>query len=320
MKARERAQGRWKSVLTSLGIPAEALTGKHTRCPKDNSGKDRFRFADREGTGSYFCQCSDGSKGGIALLQCCKNLSYAEAAREVESVVGGAVENKVAPKKDPLPLLRKIQERLQPAGEAVTGYLAARKLFTPPTIKQIRWQYWDGTASIGEFDVMACRAIGSDGVPLTFHLTYLSGGKKAEVPSPRKIMTPIRPLLHGGGAAVRLFPAEAEMGIAEGIETALAASQMFDIPVWAAINKASLKEFVPPECCKTLHIFGDCDESYAGQAAAYQLAERMVRQHITTSVMIPRDVGDWNDELQKRGAKTGDYGKLYAGRTGGPQP
>ena len=320
MKARERAQGRWKSVLTSLGIPAEALTGKHTRCPKDNSGEDRFRFTDREGTGSYFCQCSDGSKGGMALLQCCKNLSYAEACRDVESVVGGAVETKIAPKKDPLPLLRKIQEQLRPAGQPVIEYLSRRKLFTPSSIRQIRWQYWDGTKSLGEFDVMVCRAYGADDAPLTFHLTYLAGGKKADVPSPRKIMTPVRPLLHNGGASIRLFPAEAEMGIAEGIETALAASQMFDIPVWAAMNKASLKEFAPPAICKTLHIFGDNDDSFAGQAAAYALAERMVRQRITTSVMIPRDQGDWNDELQKRGAATGDYGKLYAGRAGGKEP
>lgn len=320
MKARERAQGRWRSVLTSLGIPAEALTGKHTRCPKDNSGEDRFRFADREGTGSYFCQCSDGSKGGMALLQCCKNLSYAEACREVESVVGGAVETKIAPKKDPLPLLRKIQEQLRPAGQPVIEYLSRRKLFTPSSIRQMRWQYWDGTKSLGEFDVMACRAYGADDAPLTFHLTYLAGGKKADVPSPRKIMTPVRPLLHNGGASIRLFPAEAEMGIAEGIETALAASQMFDIPVWAAMNKASLKEFAPPAICKTLHIFGDNDDSFAGQAAAYALAERMVRQRITTSVMIPKDQGDWNDELQKRGAATGDYGKLYPGRAGGKEP
>ena len=110
------------------------------------------------------------------------------------------------------------------------------------------------------------------------------------------------------------------MGVAEGIETALAASQMFDIPVWAAMNKASLKEFIPPSICKTLHIFGDCDESFAGQAAAYSLAERMVRQRIKTSVMIPKDLGDWNDELLQRGQKTGNYGRLYKGRASEAQP
>ena len=64
MSAREDAQGKWRSVLAACGVPADALDGKHHPCPATGQGEDRFRFADRNGSGNFFCGCSDGKKGG----------------------------------------------------------------------------------------------------------------------------------------------------------------------------------------------------------------------------------------------------------------
>ena len=58
------------------------------------------------------------------------------------------------------------------------------------------------------------------------------------------------------GAAVQLHPINATLGIAEGIETALAAHQLFQIPVWACLSAHG----VPPEV-KLLVIFADHDEA-----------------------------------------------------------
>ena len=51
LDVREVAQGRWRSILTVLGIDERALSGKHGPCPMCG-GKDRFRFDDREGRGA----------------------------------------------------------------------------------------------------------------------------------------------------------------------------------------------------------------------------------------------------------------------------
>ena len=61
------AQGRWPFVLESLGVSAECLRDKHGPCPSCG-GKDRFRFDDKEGRGTFICnQCGPGD--GFGLLE-----------------------------------------------------------------------------------------------------------------------------------------------------------------------------------------------------------------------------------------------------------
>jgi putative DNA primase/helicase len=294
MKAREQAQGKWRAVLTELGIPGNVLDKRPHPCPSNGEGVDRFRFADRAGTGNFFCHCSDGDKGGLALLMCCKGLSYAEAAKEVERVAGNANQEPEQDKRDPREALNRVHARAKPAGKAVADYLQGRGLSVPPSIKQARLRYWDRNNSLGDFDCMVARVSGPDGKPQSYHITYLKDGQKAPVPSPRKIMTPIETV---SGGAVRLYPAAEDMGVAEGIETAIAAHMMHGVPVWAALTAGGVESFVPPKVCKRLTIFGDTDPSYTGQAAAYALAKRMVRSGIECVVSLP-PAGDWNDALR----------------------
>ena len=67
------------------------------------------------------------------------------------------------------------------------------------------------------------------------------------------------------------------MGVAEGIETALSASLLYQLPVWACCNQGLLRQWQPPEGCTHVTIFGDNDSSFVGQAAAYELAWRLAR-------------------------------------------
>src|SRR3546814_7087969 len=93
------------------------------------------------------------------------------------------------------------------------------------------------------------------------------------------------------------------MGVAEGIETALAVTRDFGIPCWSTISADGLKAFTPPAIVKRLRIFGDNDPKYGGQAAAYALAHRMsVRLDcVECSVEIPNQTGtDWADRRDAR--------------------
>jgi putative DNA primase/helicase len=76
----------------------------------------------------------------------------------------------------------------------------------------------------------------------------------------------------------------------------MSASALYDMPVWAAINSAILKKWLPPGGCTEVAIFGDNDPKFGGQAAAWALAHRLAIKGIEVSVHIPDRVGaDWND-------------------------
>lgn len=135
-----------------------------------------------------------------------------------------------------------------------------------------------------------------DGEPTILHRTYLThDGHKADLPEPRRMM----PGTIVKGSAVRLMERGRVLGIAEGIETAFAASRLFGVPCWAALNATLLAQWEPPEGVEEVIIFGDNDASFTGQVAAYTLAKRLCNQsRIKVRVEIPSNPGqDWNDLL-----------------------
>lgn len=319
-RTREAAAGKWRGILPLVAkIDAKVLDGKHHPCPGKSgrdAGKDRFRFADRNGTGNYFCDCSDGNKGGIALVMCCRSMDYATAATAIDEVVGKIKAEPVKPPRDPRPALQRMQRAILPASQRghVHEYLAGRGLTLPPTLHQARIPYWVNGESVGDYDVMAAKIVGPDGKPLSWHLTYLSNGKKLDLvvrdeqQPARKIMTAIPPPPGSNrksslpGAAVRLAPAAVEMGIGEGLESSLAAMELFKVPVWSALNEGLLEDWEPPDVVRNLYIFGDNDRNFVGQASAYALAKKLARRRpeIKSVVVFPnRDGQDWNDVLQE---------------------
>ena len=293
MKAVEAARGKWPSILRLMGIDVSLLDHKHHGCPK-GEGKDRFRFADREGSGNFFCSCSDGSKGGLALLMCCKGYTYPQAAREVEKIVGEAKTTSIRPSRDPAIALNAVRSRLQPTGIEVVTYLASRGLEPTWPMRQAKMTYWNDGQKTGDYESMVVPIQNASGKKITYHVTYLEDGRKAYLDSPRKIMTSTQPI---SGGAIRLCEPCEEMGVSEGLETAMSATKLFSIPTWSCISSGMLAEFIPPPECKKLWIFGDNDRSYAGQAAAYKLAQRLTVKGIECLISIPRNFGDWNDVL-----------------------
>ena len=142
----------------------------------------------------------------------------------------------------------------------------------------------------GTFPAMLAIVRSPTGRPVALHRTYItSDGKKASVDSPRKLLK-VHDLT---GSAVRLFPpSDGVLGVCEGIEDALSAWVLWQIPTWATIGTSGLKSFEPPEEIRELLIFADRDE--AGVSAARELAERMEAKEKAVRIRVPSGHKDIN--------------------------
>jgi putative DNA primase/helicase len=298
---RDRARGQWRHICRAIGIDEKHLTGKNAPCPLCG-GTDRFKFFDTGHNGTWFCRkCSPTGGRGADLVMKFTGMPYKDAARRIEQHLGEPIRPKpIAPAIDPRPKLRRMWALSHPTvrGDAVDTYLQSRGVGLeqyPNCIRTApRLRYYDDDAT-GTFPAMLAvvRDISDiSGNPVTIHRTYLAhdGSGKAPVAKPRKIVSK-----HGKGPHVRLTPVAPVMGIAEGVETALAASRLFGIPTWSVLSTYGIETFEPPVEVNRLIIFGDHDLNGAGQKAAYALAARLAGT-ITVEVRIPdKPDTDWND-------------------------
>ncbi len=85
---RQAAQGRWQSILPTLGIVVPNHPRRHGPCPTCG-GKDRFRFDDRDGLGTWFCnQCTPRAGDGLTLVMKAHGCRFPEALAAVGSTLG----------------------------------------------------------------------------------------------------------------------------------------------------------------------------------------------------------------------------------------
>lgn len=298
----KEAQGKWYGILTSLGIDQNYLRNKHGPCPMCE-GRDRFRFDDKEGKGTWFCnQCGAGN--GIQLLMGVTGWDFKTAAAKVDSLLGVVEPTKSQPKRDALPYLRRV------AGELVTVeginpvrlYLRSRGIRDFPT-EALRLHpalpYFDENRQlVGKFPAMVARISDVNGRALTYHVTYLtSDGRKAPVECVKKVL-PSNASITGG--AIRLSPVAAHLALAEGIETALAVRQLYSVPCWAAVNANLMEKFEVPEGVERLTIYADNDSSFTGQKAAFVLANRLHKKFRVAVEVAPAVDSDFADLLKPR--------------------
>lgn len=292
----DEAVGRWPGILQALGIDARYLRNKHGPCPICQ-GKDRYRFDDKEGRGTWFCSHC-GSGDGFEMLRKLYGWSFPQAAKEVDQIIGvvqsGAV-TKERTEESKLQAMRNAWAASKPVtkGDPVWLYLNKRigiDIIPDDLRFHPSMPHTDG----GAHPAMLALMRHPDGNAASIHRTYLTqDGSKANVSVVKKFMSG-KPLQT---ASVRLGAIDTRIGIAEGIETALAASRRFLVPVWAATNAVLLEAWVPPDGIKEVLIAGDNDASYTGQSAAFVLARRLVREGFSVEVQIPGATGkDWADE------------------------
>lgn len=307
----DKARGRWAGILRTLGVEEQFLKNQHGPCPMCG-GKDRYRWDDKNGDGTYYCN-SCGAGDGWLLAQKLTGESASAVAKKIFNMVGGIT------KADPKPVdnlernrqrLNRIMQGCDVEAEisAVRLYLRNRGLpmangiFFHPALP-----YYQDGAELAKFPAMITKFYQGDKA-VTIHATYLTpDGKKANVLAPKKIFPKCGEL---AGSAIRLTQVYPEMGIAEGIETALAVMKIFNMPCWASGTAGLLEKFNPPKEIKHLHIYADNDSSFTGQSAAYNLAKRLAKQKLFCQVHVPEDRGfDFADYIEDRNGRANVEGE-----------
>ena len=207
------------------------------------------------------------------------------------------------PKPDHSPEVARLVDGAQPlSGTVGEAYLRARGLGDPgcpdllfhPDLPDFDTRRgWPGLIALPRL-ADGTRAPG-------IHRTFLLDDGSAKGPSGKKMLGSV------AEAAVRLFamPADGHLGIAEGIETALAAHALFGTAVWAALSADGLARFRWPEGTTRVTIYADAGD--AGRQAAATLSDRLNRTDIPNEIVVPLHGDDFNDDLL-RGAHAEDYG------------
>lgn len=295
------ALGRWEFLLPRFGIDQRFLhLAPDGPCPLCN-GKARFKFKDMQ-TGSWFCnQCRGGD--GFELVKRFKGWTFPQTRDAVAAECGMLPANAVAPAAkqtatDKAAYMRKlcVEASNVVAGDPVHKYLTnrcgevdwsiLRDIRYHPTLPHsIEKQNYPGMLAILRDE--HGKGIGLQRVYLTMD------GKKAQA-------DPVR-MTFGESGVLRLGGHQSVLGVAEGIETAMCASRLFQVPCWAAISANGLESFKVPPGVEELVVFADNDRSFTGQLAAFTLAYAQNKAGIRVRVETPLTVGeDWCDVLTRR--------------------
>ena len=198
--------------------------------------------------------------------------------------------------------IRRILDGCEPlAGSLAEVYLRSRGLKVPDTPDLLSHpdltdydsrRGWPGMVAIPRL---------TTGEPVGgIHRTFLRDDGSGKAPAGKKMLGSI------GEAAVRLFALQDDghLGVAEGIETALAAQAIFGTPVWAALSADGMARLRWPESIRRVTIFADAGD--AGRQAAATLSDRLNVADIPNRIVAPLHGDDFNDDLLK-GAVEADY-------------
>lgn len=199
------------------------------------------------------------------------------------------------------------------AGSPVAQYLDGRGLWPLPqpchaVLRAARRRHQQTGDAL--HPVLLARIDAPDGRFAGVHTTWLApraeGGwdKLDGVGDPRRSLGPL------WRGAIRLFPAAPRLGVAERIETALAAHRLSGLPVWSCLNAGALGAVDLPFDVEELVIFADRDAPKrrgqdghqgpdmpegAGIFHARHLARRQRQQAVKVEIRAPHECGDYAD-------------------------
>ena len=280
------ASGRWREILEALaGLRPEQLSNRHQPCPACG-GRDRFRFDDRDGNGSWFCnQCGGkdhlgGGGTGMDLLMRVRRWSFRQACEEVERHLG--LEPGGSGRHRPQPVSTGNGNGGKPSDATGLPGHGGRPWrqpelpppdASPPALDQgaiAQWCYRDAAGNQLFWIQRLC--LGGKGRKAFLHRVWLDGGWhrpsrrdpfSCEWPAPR-------PLYGLPGLSER---PEAPVLVVEGEGTADAAARLFPqhaVISWANGSNAIAKADWQPLAARSVTLWPDADT--AGVAAMQSLA------------------------------------------------
>ncbi|MGC6136094.1 primase-helicase zinc-binding domain-containing protein [Enterobacter cloacae] len=292
----KQACGHWPRILPALGV--KVIKNRHQACPVCG-GSDRFRFDDKEGRGTWFCnQCGAGD--GLKLVEKVFGVKPSEAAQKVNAVTGNlppvapeviaaAEAETEADRKAAAALAVRLMEKTRTASG--NAYLT-RKGFPDRECPVLSVMHKTGGLTFRAGDVVV-PLYDDTGALVNLQLINSEGLKRT---------------LKGGAVkgACHTIEGKKQAGkrlwIAEGYATALTVHHLTGETVMVALSSvnllslASLARQKHPAC--QIVLAADRDLSGDGQNKAAAAAEAC-----EGVVALPPVFGDWNDAFVQHGGE-----------------
>ena len=323
----------------------------------EGSTKRKFRFENKNGTGNWHCsECGHGD--GMALLMKATGKNFTDAAKWVIAEFDGNSQNArplLAPRRVVVPNERsredidrtrasyeRVWSEAKPVvdGDPVALYLKMRipgltafpsVLRFHPAMPFFGVPGSDGSRgqNYGNHPCMVAAVVDENGRCCNIHRTFLTDkGKKLSLQEPDEddptvlIDLPAKKLM--GSIGVRNYqirlarPMNGVMGVAEGIETALAATVYSGVPTWSLVATTGMVNFLVPAEVTDLVVFADNDKLTSrginpGLDAARSLVERQdvmdrieagtLKVVIRTPEAIGTDMVDFLQEIARAAVK-----------------
>ncbi len=189
------------------------------------------------------------------------------------------------------------------AGTPAEHYLRRRSIILSPSALRFHGRTPLGRGKLAVFRPAMIAALHEQSRLVALQRTFLDPGQPCRA---RDLGNPRRMLGRPGHGAVILMPATDALGLAEGIETALSAILLLDIPVWATLGNERLPHIAIPDTVTRLILLPDNDRGGRIGAAKAVEAYAMPGRTIET-LWPPHGLNDWNDVLRAEGKGVGSW-------------
>lgn len=178
------------------------------------------------------------------------------------------------------------------------AYLRRRGLAPPQSALRYHPRTPLGRGDLAVFRPALLAAVRDESGLLAVHRTFLD----LDPPRLARIAAPRRALGRLGQGAVRLLaPRDGVLGLAEGIETALAATVLTGISCWAALGNERLGRIAISPAVRRVILFLDNDRP--GRRGGRLARTALERRGFEVEMRLPAASGaDWNDVLLDRAA------------------